>query len=441
MFDSLIMPLGLLMHKIYLLTGNYGAAILVFTVIVKLILLPLAFNQEKGMAGMLRIRPKQEEIQKKYANNRVKMQEELAKLYQEENVKITAGCLPVVIQLPIILALYQVILRPLTFMLHMTPDSVYKLSQALGLGWEEKAVHSHEIEIAKAAMASNLDFSQIPNFTKINFDFFGLNLSTMPHLGFNALVLIPILSGVTALFSMLVIQRMQGQTVQMPGQSGLAMNLIMPIMSLWIAFKVPAGVGLYWIASNVISIIQTYFLKKYYVPKVVAQQAELLQRQKEATAAAKKAKKRYIPPSDYDSEEPSAPADFSEKGGAKKTVKQKSEPLNLPEKSEIIEIKTNKGVKRIRKLYPEITDYDEPQQVKKLYPAMTDSDDEPVTYLNLEDVIEQEETKEKPASQPAKNNQTTSPKKPSGNDKRFEKKPGSSNSSAGQPHKKKGKKK
>ena len=118
MFEWLITrPMGFIIHGIYDLVSNYGVAIILFTCIIKLILLPLNVHSQKAMRKQQKIQPIIAELQKKYANDQEKLQREMMKIYKENNVSMMGGCLPMLIQMPILFGLYKVIRMPIKYLL------------------------------------------------------------------------------------------------------------------------------------------------------------------------------------------------------------------------------------------------------------------------------------------------------------------------------------
>ncbi len=296
MFRTLIThPLGYILGFIYSFVTNYGWSLIIFTLAVKLILLPLGLKQQRSMTKMQLVQPKLLEIQKKYENDKQKQSEETMKLYKEYNISPMGGCLPMLIQLPILFGLYRVIYQPLTYMLHYGEERVASLMATLGL---EKTPQV-EIVIAKA---ENL----------VNFDFLGLDLSVTPSfMRLDWLWLIPLLAGVTTFLTSKITTWINGndnkkeeekkpQRVLNPEQKPASnsestmktMTYVMPIMTTWIAFSFPAALGLYWIISNVVSIGQTLLLNGYYSKKLKVEFAVLEEKKALEDAEKKKRRKR-----------------------------------------------------------------------------------------------------------------------------------------------------
>jgi len=287
-------PLGYILGFIYDFVQNYGWSLLLFTLLVKLILIPLSLKQQRSTTKMQLVQPKLVELQKKYENDKNKLSEETMKLYKEYNISPMGGCLPLIIQLPILFGLYRVIYQPITYMLHYSEDAVNALMAELSLA------KSPQVEIA-IAKAKDL----------INFGFLGLDLSATPNLmQLNWLWLIPVLAGVTTYLTSKVTMWMNGSDKkekeeeakptrvlnpeQKPASSSegtmKTMTLIMPFMTAWIAFSFPAALGLYWIISNVFSMGQTMLLNGYYSKKLKVEFADL--EEKKAIADSKKRQRR-----------------------------------------------------------------------------------------------------------------------------------------------------
>ncbi|MDD6213709.1 MAG: YidC/Oxa1 family membrane protein insertase [Firmicutes bacterium] len=292
-------PLGYLIEMIYSLVQNYGLAIILFTVVIKLILLPLQIKSQKAMKKQQKLQPVIAELQKKYANDQQKLQQEMMKLYKENNVSMTGGCLPLLIQMPILFALYRVIQRPLTYikgidftnaavitsvktvlseMKQQFPEVIGKLADVT----VEQVNKLYQIQLSKWAdllgRAGDLNW-------KINFDFLGLDLSGVPstsltaiasgdfsNMGTVLLILIPILAIFTTWLSMKQSQKLTGTDNQKNPDDTAAsmnksMNLMMPIMTGFFTITLPSGLGIYWIISNLMQMLQQYILNIYFDKK------------------------------------------------------------------------------------------------------------------------------------------------------------------------------
>lgn len=291
MFKTLItIPLGYILGFIYSFVQNYGWSLIIFTLIIKVVLLPLGLKQQKATTKMQQVQPKMAEIQKKYANDQQKLSEETMKLYKEYGVNPMGGCLPLLIQLPILFGLYRVIYSPLTYMLHFTDEKVAQLTAQYVEKFGEisgAAANQAQIIIAKA---NDL----------INFNFLGLDISATPSLANPSIIwIVPILAAVTTYLTSKVSTAMAGnkskdkktdengvvkkERVLSPDQKTngasansaesmtKSMTIMMPLMTLWITFTLPATLGVYWTISNLLSILQTIVLNGYFKKKLEAE--------------------------------------------------------------------------------------------------------------------------------------------------------------------------
>jgi YidC/Oxa1 family membrane protein insertase len=270
-------PFGLLLNFLNNFTGNYGVALILFTIIVRLILLPLSIKQQKSMRETQKIQPELAIIREKYKNDKQKLNDETMKLYQKHGVN-PAGCLPLLIQFPIIIGLYQAIIKPLTYMFGLADDQISFLTEKvnevlISQGHEAiKGMGQFQISIAqnlKSLPGDVLESVGLSSVNFINFNFLGLDLGKSPSINFiTVLWIIPILAAVTTFLSTKVSTSAGGQQA---GDEGAAstmktMNALFPLMTAWFAFSMPAGVGLYWILGNIIQILQQIVLNKYFKP-------------------------------------------------------------------------------------------------------------------------------------------------------------------------------
>jgi len=266
-------PFGAVLRFIYQFVGSYGLAIILFTILTKLVILPFTLKSKRGMADMQRLQPKLKALEKQYAStNRAKYQEEVAKLYQQENISPMGSCLPTFITLPIMIGLYYVIQRPLSFIMGLSGDEIATLATRLGIAIPESAQQFQlmEIQIASEAFHHFPEVSSISDkLLPIDFNFLGLNLAQTPQ--WNAiswLWIIPVLSGVTALLMNKLMTKMTAKISGGPPQGGnqmAIMNAMMPVMSIWFGFILPAGVGLYWITSNLVMGVQEVLIGEFLI--------------------------------------------------------------------------------------------------------------------------------------------------------------------------------
>lgn len=297
LFEIITIPLGYIINLIYKLVENYGLAIIIFTILIKFLLLPLNIKSQKAMRKQQKIQPVLAQIQKKYANDQQKLQQEMMKLYKDNDVSMAGGCLPMLIQLPILIGLYRVIQAPIKYLLRVDIADVgvvekinnivelmsQKFPQELGsyatMG-AEKLFKNAQIQLATWS-EKVLDAADA---WTINFDFLGLNLAKVPSEGFSALMQgdfnniatiallsIPALAVFTTWLSMKQSQNMSGQSKQdsnsQTAQMSNTMNLMMPIMTGFFTISLPSGMGIYWIVSNILQMVQQVVLNKYLEAK------------------------------------------------------------------------------------------------------------------------------------------------------------------------------
>ena len=292
MWNLITRPFGWLMIRLYNMTGSYGWAIILFALVVNLILTPFMAKSKKSMMRSTRLQPKIMELQRRHEGNQQKLNQEMQKLYREEGVNPMSGCLWSLIPFPILIALYSVIRQPMTRMMGVAAEFVTTLQNFLtekGLLGELSARANAYVEIRLTKLAhDNWDLVQSglagkidPRFLNIDFTFLGLNLGDQPDwkfflnvdrsdmhawlVGFG-LFLIPFISALLSWASMKISTMTNPQTAQNDQSAATmkSMNLMMPLMSIWICFIMPAAMGVYWIANSVFGMIRDYILTKVF---------------------------------------------------------------------------------------------------------------------------------------------------------------------------------
>lgn len=286
---------GPIMEWIYRFIPNYGWALIVFTLLVNLVLLPLRIKQQKSTARMSAFQPKMQEIQKKYAKDKNRQQEELMKFQQEYGFSMTAGCMPMALNFLFIFGIIEVVYRPLQYILGVSQDVIAQMveiaNSTLGesLIATDYCVQSALINLVKSngeAFSSVLGdkLADVQNFQMM---FFGIDLGQTPLSSWPSIaIIIPILSVVTMIIVQVITMKMSGQ--EMSG-SMKALPWIMSIMFGYIAFTIPTGFSLYYTVSNIASFIQSLIAKRIYDPEKVKAQVEA---EIEAKRAEKKKKKQ-----------------------------------------------------------------------------------------------------------------------------------------------------
>ena len=289
MRDFLAIPFSYVLSGLYSLTDSYLLSIFLLTLIVRLLLLPSSIKQQKNSAKQVRLNAKVNKIRQKYAGNQQKIQEETQALYQREGFgAANMGCSSLAITMIVMIGLYEVIYRPLSGVLKFSTETVEKLKTALGIvvdatkkGSTDRMTELHilnKFSENKDKIADILNADQIEaleNF-KDNFNIFGIDLSLTPDRSdLSILWIIPILAFLTAMASsifMYIRQRKQNPDMAKNPAMG-CMTFMSPLMSLAFTFMFPAGVGVYWIISNIFAFVQQVVLTALYSPKkVIAQQ-------------------------------------------------------------------------------------------------------------------------------------------------------------------------
>ena len=316
--DIIQVPFGYLLDWLYQFTTNYGVALILFSLIVKLVLLPLNAKSKKSMLKMSRVAPLAKALEAKYGDDKAKYQQELMNLYKEEGVSTTGGCLWSFIPLLILLPLYYVIREPITYMMHIPGEIGAQIVEIIGAHVELGGnSYFHQLsaaghigayfdEIVAAIPALSPDQLQI-----IDFSFLGIDLAAIPtwkvwtFTDWNAwgLFLLPIISGLSNVLSMWISQKMNGSVATndkgeqdkdaaKANQSMNMMMYMMPLVSVWIGFTMPAAVTVYWIAQAIFTLFIDYFLTIHY-RKVYAAEDEV-RREKAAQLAAIEAEKERL---------------------------------------------------------------------------------------------------------------------------------------------------
>ena len=272
-------------------TGNYMLALLLFALLVKIILLPLSIMQQKNQIKGAKLRPKMMLIEKKYAgrNDQVtlrKKQAEMMELQQKEGYSAFSGCLPLLIQFPIIIILYRVIQKPLTYISHLGSDLLQKIADAIGYAGKFSSSEieliseiNKNMETASATYAAETEggilADVLPKMT-----FFNADLTMKPYF-WSILLLIPVLNFGLGVLTMKLSKKLNGNLAQMTAQtsdqkvSGGIMEWMMPVISLWFAFMLPSALGVYWIYQSVLGIAQMLILAKVMpMPKYSKEELE-----------------------------------------------------------------------------------------------------------------------------------------------------------------------
>ena len=282
--NIITVPFAALLRWLYEFTSSYGVSIILFALVIKLIFFPFQLKGKKGMMRMGTLSKKQQELQKQYANNQRKYQEEVQKLYQEEGVNPMSGCLWSFLPLLILMPLYSIVYRPITHFMGLSTEAMETLREtAVGLGFTATGGGYEQIFLTDF-IHQNWDKFQgtVEGLIDVNFSFLGLDLSRTPTSMLGSctftwacigVVLIPIVAAALQLVSTMIMTRTNGQSPEQNRQMR-TMNLLMPLMSLWFCFTMPAAMGVYWIVNSVFMTIQEGTLGRYYTKKFQAEEEE-----------------------------------------------------------------------------------------------------------------------------------------------------------------------
>lgn len=280
MFKFFAEIFGYVLNFIYGLIGNFGISIIVFTILLRLILLPMTIKQQKTMKKSKKIQEKMKEIQDKYSNDPERLNKEVLNLYQEEKMNPFSGCLSSILQIIVVIAVFFVISRPLTYMKHLPENTINEYKEQISDKLEN---NQNYVEIAIIKHLAKTEKS-----VDINMEFFGLDLSDVPSQNYSDIkvFIIPVLYIVTSIISTKIIMattntkkdeeekatkedkklvkvEKDSDEMEMIESMNKNMTYMMPIMTVMIALIAPLGLALYWFVGNLIMIIERLLMKKF----------------------------------------------------------------------------------------------------------------------------------------------------------------------------------
>ena len=311
-------PFGYVLDWLYQFTSNYGLALILFSLVLKIVLLPMNIKSKKSMLKMSRVAPMVKALEAQYGDDKVKYQQEVTKLYKEEGVSTFGGCLWSFIPLFILLPLYNVIREPLTYLLHFSKEEAGQIMEALKTVIEFGGNNFyHQLQAAgHIGEYADVIIKAIPELKDVvieslDFSFIGLDLSLIPSWkvwtlkGWEqiGLFLLPVLSGASNIVSMLVSQKLNNKVVTNEkgeqdkeatknNQSMGLMMWAMPLVSVWIGFSMPAAITVYWIAQAVFGLVIDSWITVYCRKSYAKEDAE--RRERAAEKAALEAEKERI---------------------------------------------------------------------------------------------------------------------------------------------------
>ena len=305
--DKLLCWIGQFLGWLDKTTGSYTLALFIFAFVVELLLLPIAIKQQKTSIKQARLRPKEMAIRKKYAGRndqatQQKVAQEIQEMYQKENFNPLSGCLPLLLQMPVILALYQIVINPLHYVMGVGSEAIKALQafvtaavDAGGLGmtigrsngtivlidamrdnWaaiQSKFVAfieggGYEMPVGTTATSALGELEGAVSRGLPDFSLFGINLGEIPDIKKPSwLWLVPVLTFVVYFFSMRLTRKFSyqpsnGQTEKQTSCTNTFMDITMPLMSVYFTFVVPASIGVYWIFKSILGTVKQFILSR-----------------------------------------------------------------------------------------------------------------------------------------------------------------------------------
>ncbi len=278
---------GYILNFIYEVVKNYGLAIIILSILLKLVLLPLSIKQQKTMKKTAKIQKKVKELQEKYKNDQMKMNQEMMDLYKRENLSPFSGCLTSIIQIVLLFAMFGLVRSPLTYMKKIDNEVInnyiIEMKQEVG----ENSVSRNYPQISVLKYVNSHKTEEDPLY--INMNFFGLDLSNIPQENWQdwTVYIIPALYVITTIISMKITTKMTEANTKkddiieikseeekdknkdkepdpqdMAAQMNKSMSWFMPIMSVSIAIIAPLGLALYWLVNNILMIVERLIINK-----------------------------------------------------------------------------------------------------------------------------------------------------------------------------------
>ncbi len=249
--------------------GNFAAAVFVFTLFINLAFIPLTIKSQKSAVQQTRIKPKLDELKKKYGDDKQKYSAAMQQLYQEENISMAGGCLPMIFRLVIMMSIYWLIMQPITYLMGVDASVIDAAKEALNLGSNTRNV---ELSIISAVESGKISSPQIlAALDNVGFNFFGINLTETPNFSFNIfgdfqkIWIMPILAFASQILSSMLSMKMQ-KKANPDAPNMMGMMLTMPLMSLFIGFSLPGGVTFYWACSSLIGGLIQIAVQQFYGP-------------------------------------------------------------------------------------------------------------------------------------------------------------------------------
>lgn len=304
-------PLGYLIYLSYQFTNSYGGAILVFTVVVKVVLFPITFMAHKNSIRFLKLQPELNILKRRYSEDKEELNEEQYQLFKREKYNVFVGMIPLLFQLVLIMGVLQVMYRPLQHMLRLTPETINQIVEAYEYIFNTTASSMVQLDVLEVLQNSETFalfqsyFSNTPEFESVLYQirhtdltFLGMNLGVIPSItNITIETLIPISAGVFALIFCLVNNKLSPGAMTQSNQANMGMTVFTVLLSIYFALVMPAGIGLYWGIGNLFGTFMTLILELIYSPrKVVPESVAYLISKKKTNAELKEvnAKKKIL---------------------------------------------------------------------------------------------------------------------------------------------------
>lgn len=269
MFEFIADILAIPVSFIYKIIPNYGWTIIIFTVILKLLTMPMTIKSQKSMARMQQVQPLINEIQRKYANNREKMQQELMRVYDKYQISPTGGCMPLILQLIVMMGFIEIVYRPYTYLLGIPKAEIAAIAGKAAAQNQLSLTAEHFGKLAAKGYSTQLD---------LNFLGFDLSKVLQNNMGDILMWVLPVIAVLLTILSAVVSQRQATQRqnkaskndaqVQQTAAMNKSMLIMMPVMTAWITYSWPLGCALYWIISTLTQMAQQFFINQFIVKKM-----------------------------------------------------------------------------------------------------------------------------------------------------------------------------
>lgn len=248
-------PLGYIIRPIYELIQNYGITLIIVTILVRLATIPLTIMSQKSTTKTQMIQPEMAKIQEKYKNDKQKMSIELQKLYTKHGVNPMGGCLPLIVQMFVLFGFIRVVYDPLQYILQLSKEQINYIMEAVGA-----KLGTYQVTLCGMSEVKEIIVNEF-NKTPINFDFFGIDLTQMLKGNESDLLLwiFPVLATLATVASSLLSKKQMASSGAGNGQAasmGNSMMIMMPVMTAYFTYIMPAGMSLYWFVSTAFQLIQ-----------------------------------------------------------------------------------------------------------------------------------------------------------------------------------------